>query len=887
MNLNPEKQKIIEQNGNVLVTANPGTGKTLLLAHKYLSLVKSGISPKDILCLTFTDKAKREMEQRIINLLKENKLKIDFSELNIYTFHSYALQHVENNHIISSNLLRYVILRYLKDNQVLNYGDQYLLETIVPKMENLIRYLKSYGILPEQINLEKAKPFLQEGKSWTKEEIDIFAEQFVRIYSHYESTKKQKGCDYNDLLLDFLKLKKIPIYEMVLVDELQDVNTMEADIALRSGKEFFAVGDKKQAIFGFQGGSITNFKKFQNSTQFVLSENFRSTNEILLFAREYVTARTTDDDHKKELANLKNPQAEKGEKPYVYEIERDAMIGSVSALTQNLLKTEKQVAIIARTNGQVMDIAKELKERGINCSSTHFSASNEAKIQIILFVRGLLSNNVEEIKQALFTTFFPIPLQKAFEIVKEKYLDTDKLLHICPELKEFRESIKTIEDVNVLFREKIIPVCVSYGKEYIYAGITLQDAFQESLAVLAGRPLQDYTHYLESSDMLANESDTEKQVVVTTVHKAKGKEFDCVIYVPAKTNERSNFQDMVVEGILKSEGIDADEELEEETLRVNFVAFTRAKRKLFILTEKPQEYISEQAVLYKSEPVEPSDEESFDEKSKRAFSLFVSGKFDEAKTLLYSKEDWIRQFVKSHFEGIDRFSFSYMTDNAYDYFVSQILNIRDFSFALNIGTSVHDIAESIVKGEEVQFDDALKPYVENVKMLLKQVTETYSEVFGTEIEVKVPLSQVFETDVEMTFKGKIDVVFKNKDEYFILDWKTSARNDGGGEYRQQLEVYKRAFSSKYNIPLSKIKVAIGYVGLRERINTGRIGMELDAKQPAKSAYNTINQKVQIMLRWKKDIDAFLIDFVDTQEGGALWKAVVEILKYKKEEIIEV
>ena len=69
--------------------------------------------------------------------------------------------------------------------------------------------------------------------------------------------------DYSDLLIRFLELQNPPLFEFVLVDELQDVNKMEAEIALKSGKQFFAVGDKKQAIFGFQGGSIINFEMFK------------------------------------------------------------------------------------------------------------------------------------------------------------------------------------------------------------------------------------------------------------------------------------------------------------------------------------------------------------------------------------------------------------------------------------------------------------------------------------------------------------------------------------------------------------------------------------------------------------------------------------------------
>ena len=157
MSLNPEKQQIIEQDGNILVTANPGTGKTRLLAYKYIDLIKKGIPPEQILCLTFTDKAKREMETRILEVIKKKQVELDITKLNVYTFHSYALNNIQDNEILSTNLLRYAIFDYLKKNEVLNYADNYLIETIVPKMENLIRYLKSFGIMPKDIKLKEVK----------------------------------------------------------------------------------------------------------------------------------------------------------------------------------------------------------------------------------------------------------------------------------------------------------------------------------------------------------------------------------------------------------------------------------------------------------------------------------------------------------------------------------------------------------------------------------------------------------------------------------------------------------------------------------------------------------------------------------------------------------
>src|SRR3989344_4467946 len=94
METSDEKLKILKLDGNVLVTANPGTGKTRLLAMKFVSLVKQGLKPEESLCLTFTNKAKKEMEERILSLLEEEKIKVDVSKLNIHTFHTYALDYL-------------------------------------------------------------------------------------------------------------------------------------------------------------------------------------------------------------------------------------------------------------------------------------------------------------------------------------------------------------------------------------------------------------------------------------------------------------------------------------------------------------------------------------------------------------------------------------------------------------------------------------------------------------------------------------------------------------------------------------------------------------------------------------------------------------------------
>lgn len=866
MLINQEKIRIIEQDGSVLVTANPGTGKTKLLAHKYVDLIKKGLNPEQILCLTFTDKAKRQMETQILKVIKEQNIAIDISNLKVFTFHSYALDCIDDNEIISSNLLRYTIFKFLKDNEVLNYQDDYLIDVIVPKMENLLRYLKSFGVMPDNININEVKVLLEEGNNYSKEEICKFAEDFIEIFKHYEEVKSKKGVDYADLLIKFLKLREVPKFEYVLVDELQDVNILEADIALRSGKNFVAVGDKKQAIFGFQGGSILNFAKFMDSKKFVLSENFRSTNQILSYAREHFVSKTKEESHKEDLVNLKSAINKEGNKPEIYDVQKNNAYSLACELAKGM---EGKTAIIARTNYQITDIAKELNARGMDYSTTFFSASGEAKEHIINFLKGVLSFDVRDIKNAMYTPFFPLSLQEAFMLSGKKDLNLDMIYEKAPGFKDIRESVKNVEDINALFSDRIIPVCISYGKDYLNAALTLKNAFQEALSVLPDKDMNSLTAYLQSTDLLSAESNAEKGIILTTVHKAKGREYENVIYLPSKPNNKSNFQDKVVEGILKTKNISAKEELEEESLRIDFVAFTRAENKLIIITEKISEYLNDYAELKTYEEVESISIES-NEKQKRAFELFVNKRYDEAKALLENEENWLEPFISNYFTNLERTSFSNLPDKAYEYFTQKILGLSSYSGALTTGLDTHAKAEKILKGESVEED----AYTKNIQEIKKKVTETYPEFVSTEKKIEVTLRDLgFESD--LIFSGVIDAVFKNNDEYLILDWKTDKKTDNSAKHRQQLEVYKRMFSAKFGVPQNKISVAIGFIGLRTTINTGVIGYELDTKQPGKTAFDTFSKRVTKLLGWIKEPETFTKDFLSQEVDDNLWRAVRE------------
>lgn len=879
--INEEKKKIIEKDGNLLVIANPGTGKTKLLVKKFAWLVlEKKENPEDILCLTFTNKVKREFEEKIIEEIRKEVPNFDISKLNVHTFHSYVLENLDEDEIVSSNLLRYSIYKYLKENEVLNYSDWYLINKIVPKMENLIRYLKSFGVTPDKINLEETKKYLQEEKNISKEELESFAEVFVQIFQYYEKIKENSGMDYSDILLKFFELNKIPKYKYLLIDELQDVNKIEAQIAIKSCENFIAVGDKKQSIFGFQGGSISNFEMFKNSTKFLLTENFRSENSVLDYSKEYFLDKVKEEGYKEELEELKNSESKGGEKPVIYESDKETKSSLVSEIIKNL---EGNTAIITRTNGQVMKISEELKNRNIEHASTFVSASEETKENIVSFLKGVLGKDINDIKNSMFTPFFPIDIKSAFEIAEDPELNLEKIYKKSPGFKKIKESIQNIEDVKSLFEENIIPLSVSYGRECMLAAMNVRDAYLEAFESLENINLKNVLDFVRASVNLASESNIKKKLVVTTVHKAKGLEYDNVVYLPKKPNNKSNFQDRIVENILKTKGIDSSEELEEESLRVDFVAFTRAKKKLYIVTEKTEDYLNPKS---KKENIEIESVDSFDvyEKNLKAYNLFLNGQEEKAKELLKEDNSWIKNFVREHFENLEKLSYSSLKEKPYDYMVNNILKLKDFSPAKNLGTEVHEIAERLVNSSEkdINIREELKPYKENIKELLEKIKKEYPQVAETEKRFRVPVSEILDTSEDVYFNGFIDAVFKNSSgEYLILDWKTDKKTDKAYIHRQQLEAYKNAYSIKENIPLEKIKIAIGFVGLKKTINTGEIESKLEDKQPSKSSFKTFSRKVNKILEWKSNPKKFWEELEKEKNEDFLFRRIIE--QYKNEE----
>ena len=279
-----QKSAVLNIEGPSLVVAGAGSGKTRVLTSKLAYILKQKKAwPNQILCVTFTNKAAKEMRDRVIKILggKENSLAW------LGTFHSISVKF----------LRRHAEAVGLKSNfTILDTDDQKKLIKNICKGENidakkispqfiiaLIDRWKNKGLLPDEVRLAKK---------------DIFENQILKVYKIYQNKIKDlNACDFGDLILYCVKLfeKNTEIkniysnnFKYILVDEYQDTNFIQnkwLDLIVNKNKNICCVGDDDQSIYSWRGAEIKNFldfSKIYKKTKIIrLEQNYRSTQNIL------------------------------------------------------------------------------------------------------------------------------------------------------------------------------------------------------------------------------------------------------------------------------------------------------------------------------------------------------------------------------------------------------------------------------------------------------------------------------------------------------------------------------------------------------------------------------------------------------------------------------
>jgi len=352
--LNPEQQKAVKYNkGPSLIFAGAGSGKTRVLTHKIAYLIKNNIcAPHNILAVTFTNKAAKELLNRVENFAGKNA-----KYVNVGTFHS-----------ICARLLRREIenIGYSHNFTIYDPKDQlHLMKNIIKKRNMVLEGEKPKSILNKISNL-KTKLISPEAFE-AREFIPI--EQFTKeLYPSYQNAlKKNDALDFDDLLvLPLTIFKKFPkilkkyqnLYKYILVDEYQDTNQCQfefIDYLSRVHKKVCVVGDDDQSIYSWRGADITNILNFESifpkCKVFKLEQNYRSTKNIITAASDVVK------NNKKRADKTLWADNEKGEPLIKIEgrDEYDEAARIASNIQKEISKSKynyKDFAIFYRTNAQ-------------------------------------------------------------------------------------------------------------------------------------------------------------------------------------------------------------------------------------------------------------------------------------------------------------------------------------------------------------------------------------------------------------------------------------------------------------------------------------------------------------------------------------------------------
>ncbi len=601
--LNSEQKKAgAKVNGPLLILAGAGSGKTRTITYRIAYMIQElGISPYSILAVTFTNKAAKEMRERVENLIGE-----DGKRAMISTFHSFGLRLLR----VYSKIIGYDSNFTIYDTDDQKKVVKGIMKQLVIKNKDLtegkivsrISKLKEDGISPEEY--EKDHRFEPD------------ANIIYEVYKRYNQTlKENNGMDFSDILTNTYKLlenrevleKLQEKFKYIMVDEYQDTNNIQYKIINKIAAKYrniCVVGDENQSIYGFRGADIRNIldfeKDYPDAVVIKLEENYRSTKIILDAANEVI----------------KNNKTSKDKKLWTKKVSGDKIIlkpcsdgrDEVNFVIEEIVEMKKEgrryndFTILYRTNAQ-----SRLFEEGFlryNIPYKVFGGMQfyqRAEIKDILAYLSVINNtrdgiNLDRIINVPKRKIGDKTIEKIKNYAEEKGLSIyDSLKEaenisglssaVTEKLKEFSNMMTELEElsfelpVSELFDEVIKKAgYFSYlNSSYDDAESRIENVEELKNSIIELENVVDnltLREYLENVSLVSatDDLDSEREYVkLMTIHNAKGLEFPVVFLVGMEDEIFPNTTKVMID----------NESLEEER-RICYVAITRAEEKLYI-----------------------------------------------------------------------------------------------------------------------------------------------------------------------------------------------------------------------------------------------------------------------------------------------------------------
>ena len=602
--LNKVQQSAVEAiHGPVLIFAGAGSGKTRVLTHKISYLIETGnYKPENILAVTFTNKAAKEMKTRVQKLLKKKNLELDIS-----TFHS-----------ICARLLRSEIhhLGYSNTFAIYDVEDQIALMKIVLNTLNISKEMLMPNKARSQISYFKNKMMIPDDvqkKARTKMEHMV-----GEVYQAYqEALKENNAVDFDDLLILPLKifkhnpeiLKKYQNkWKYILVDEYQDTNRPQFLFVSQLAKnhhQICVVGDDDQSIYSWRGADIKNIlgfkKEFSGCSTFTLEKNYRSTQQILSAATAVVEKNIDRKPKTMVSANCA------GDKIAVFETvdemeEADAIVSALEKEINLNKRTFRDFAVLYRTNAQSRALEDSFRRQGIPYTIVGGIRFYErAEVKNLLAYLKFIVNMKDTVSLRRIINFPPrgIGLKTVDKCVAYAEKVKKGLFEILPEgievgvrgkqceslikfhgiIQKYNDLLKKV-DAGELARSLVDETKIlKYYKNLntpednerynnILELLNSIDAFLER------NPKNGIREFIEEVSLLTdidNWNDETNCVTLMTLHSAKGLEFP-VIFITG-----------LEDGLLPFYNAFNDRKEMEEERRLFYVGLTRAIEKVYLL----------------------------------------------------------------------------------------------------------------------------------------------------------------------------------------------------------------------------------------------------------------------------------------------------------------
>ena len=589
-----QKEAVLYNEGPLLIIAGAGAGKTKTLTSKIAYLIdEKEVSPYSILAITFTNKAAKEMKDRLYNLIGS-----DAKKLTVSTFHSFGLKLLREN---------YDYLGYDKNFVIMDSDDSL---TVVKKIIKELGYdPKIYNSRAIRNKISSCKNEMTSPEMYEKYAVSDYEKIVNEIYKKYEKKlKKNNSVDFDDLLLLPIKLfKKYPdvlekyqnIYKYILIDEYQDTNEAQyilTKLLSEKNRLITCVGDDSQSIYSFRGANyknILNFEKdYKDAKIVLLEENYRSTSTILDAANQVIKNNKMKKDKKLWTARgigekIKYYRAynEKDEAQYVIRKIKELINKNVDY---------KDIAVLYRTNAQSRVIEEEMLKENLPyrvVGSFYFYSRKEIK-DLIAYLR-LIHNSKDNVSllRVINTPKRGIGLKTIDTLTQKADQEGISIYEAISSGKEleFKKIIERLKEVanDLTLTELIDKVLDASGlrqelesENSLESEIRLENleefksitkTFEEREGLVS---LEEFLLEISLVSDVEEYKDDANRISLMTVHSVKGLEYNHVFVIGLE------------EGIFPHmNSLMENHEVEEER-RLMYVAITRAKDDLYLVNAR-------------------------------------------------------------------------------------------------------------------------------------------------------------------------------------------------------------------------------------------------------------------------------------------------------------